>query len=399
MLLLRYMSRVMPEQNIFSGHAGRQLGLHAAGLILALTGMLAIAPLLPILMDTFAISAGISGILVSAMWISHAVAQYPAGRFADQFSSSTVLVGAEGVLIVGFTTLVLAETFVTFAIGVTLVGAGFGGFEASGLVHLGVLFDDNQGRAFGIRDAAVNVGSALSTLLVVVFIGYASWELAFIPVAIALGVVIVMTSLTTRIPYQTGRLRLNPLATLRSVTETRSVVVLIITATIMTIVWQGATTFLPTFLHRSKAYSTVQAAYLFATLFGVGIFATPAAGYLGDRFGCLKVGIVSNVTGVAGIVLLTQARGHLAVFGSIVLFAIGLTTFWPLLYTHLAEQFTQAQIGASLGILRTIFFTVGSLGPVVVGVVAEIYGYESSFLLLSILFAGSTFGLAWALIV
>jgi MFS family permease len=234
---------------------------------------------------------------------------------------------------------------------------------------------------------------------VVLFIGYASWELAFVPIAIALGVLIVMTSLTTRMPYEAGQPRLDPLATLRSVADTRSAVVLIVTASIATIVWQGATTFLPTFLHNSKAYSTVQAAYLFATLFGVGILATPTAGYLGDRFGYLKVGILSTVTGSAGIVLLTQARTHFAVLGSIVLFAIGLTSFWPLLWTYLTKQFTQARIGASLGILRTIFFAVGSLGPVLVGVVAESFGYEASFWLLGILFAGSAVGLVCTLFV
>lgn len=55
----------------------------------------------------------------------------PYRSVADQFSSSTVLVGVEGVLVVGFTALVVAERFVTFPVGVVLVGTGFGGFEAS----------------------------------------------------------------------------------------------------------------------------------------------------------------------------------------------------------------------------------------------------------------------------
>lgn len=386
----------MTERGVFSGHAGRQLGLHAAGLMLALTGMLAIAPLLPIVMDTFDISAAVAGALVSLMWISHAIVQYPAGRFADEFSSPTVLVGAEGVLVAGFTALIVAEQFVTFALGVALVGAGFGGFEAAGLVHLGVLFDDNQGRAFGIRDAAVNAGSALSTLLVVVFIGYASWKLAFAPIALGLGVLMVLTSLSTRLPYEAGRPRFDPLATLRSIANTPSVVVLLVTASAVTVVWQGSTSFLPTFLHRTKGYSTVQAAYLFATLFGVGIVATPAAGYLGDRYGYLRTAIASTVGGAVGIILLTQVRTHFSVIGSIVLFAIGLTSFWPLLYTYLAGQFDQEQIGASLGILRTVFFAAGSLGPVLVGVMAETFGYILAFWFLGALFAVSTVGLVCA---
>ncbi len=380
---------------MFRGHAGRQLGLHATGLMLALTGMLAISPLLPVVMDTFEISASVSGALISLMWISNAVVQYPAGRFADQFSSPTVLVGAEAVLITGFTALVVAEQFVIFALGVALIGAGFGGFEAAGLVHIGALFDDNQGRAFGIRDAAVNAGSALSTVLVVVFISYASWKLAFAPIALGLGVLILLTSLSTQSPYQAGRPHLNPLAALRSVTDTQSIIILLVTASTVMVVWQGSTSFLPTFLHRAKGYSTVYAAYLFAALFAVGIVATPAAGFLGDRYGYLRTAIVSTVGGAVGLVLLTQARTDSAVLASIVLFSIGLTSFWPLLYTYLAEWFDQERIGASLGILRTIFFAAGSLGPLLVGVVADSFGYVPSFWLLGALFGLSAVGLAF----
>ena len=173
-----------------------------------------------------------------------------------------------------------------------------------------------------------------------------------------------------------------------------AVVVLLVTASVVMVVWQGSTSFLPTFLHRTKAYSTVQAAYPFATLFGVGIVATPSAGYLGDRYGHLRTAIASTICGAAGIILLTLANTHLSVIGSIVLFAIGLTSFWTLLYSYLVGQFAQEQLGASFGILRTFFFAAGSLGPVLVGVVGETFGYVPSFWLLGGLLAVSALGLS-----
>jgi hypothetical protein len=72
----------MLGRSIFSGHASHELGLHAASLIFALTRMFGISPYF-IMMETLAISSSISGALVSIMWISHVVSQYPAGRFAD----------------------------------------------------------------------------------------------------------------------------------------------------------------------------------------------------------------------------------------------------------------------------------------------------------------------------
>ena len=385
----------MTERRLFGGHAVRQLGLHAAGLLTALTGMLAISPLLPIVMKTFDVTASVTGALVSLMWVCHAVVQYPAGRFADQFSSPTALVASEGVLVAGFTALVLAGQFSTFAVGVALIGMGYGGFEAAGLVHLGLLFDGGQGRAFGIRDAAVNAGSALSTLLAVSFIGYASWEIAFAPIAGVLGLLIGLTHWSTRTSYDVGWPDLDPVARFRGVCDGSSIRLLLGVAAAAMLVWQGAASFLPTFLHRTKGYTTVQAAYLFAALFGVGIITTPAAGSLGDRYGHLRAAVVSTACGTAGLVALTQVRTHLAVLGSIVLFAIGLTSFWPLLYTYLTGQFEQHHVGASLGILRTVFFAAGSLGPVLVGVVADGFGYTVSFWLLGALFASSGIGLAY----
>jgi len=198
--------------------------------------MLAISPLLPIVMETFAISPAVSGALVSSMWFSNALVQYPAGQFADEFSSPTALVGTQVMLVGGFTALVVSEQFTTFAFSVASVGAGFGGFEAAELVHLGFLFDDKHGRAFGIRDAAVNAGSALSTLLAVIFISYASWELAFVPIALGLAVLVVLTYLPTRLPNRVGHPRLHPITAFRAVAETPTVVVLLITASVVMVI-------------------------------------------------------------------------------------------------------------------------------------------------------------------
>jgi len=98
--------------------------------------------------------------------------------------------------------------------------------------------------------------------------------------------------------------------------------------------------------------------------------------------------------GTIGIILLTLAKTHFSVIGSIVLFAIGLASFWTLLYSYIVGEFPQEQIGASFGILRTVLFAAGSLGPVLVGVVGETFGYVPSFWLLGGLFAVSALGLS-----
>ncbi|WP_435361761.1 MFS transporter [Haloarchaeobius sp. DFWS5] len=176
-------------RDVVSGYSGQQLSLHAVGLIVTLSGVLVVAPLSPAIIETFSITPAKAGLSVSLLWACNALLQYPGGRYADGLSSTLVLLTAQFVMILGFLTLSLATTFLVFALGLALVGAGYGMFEPAGMVLLGDLFDDQRGRAFGIRDAAVNLGSVLSAALAAVVLTVTTWRLAFLPVAILLAVV------------------------------------------------------------------------------------------------------------------------------------------------------------------------------------------------------------------
>jgi len=193
----------------FRDYSGKQLNVHAVGLIVSLAGVLVVAPLLPEIIDYFGITSAEAGISISFMWACNALAQYPGGRYADRLSVGVVLFVSQSVMIVGFLLLATATAFPVFVVGLGLIGVGYGMFETAGFVLLGTYFDERRGRAFGVRDAAVNLGSALSALLAVAVIGTTQWRNAFLPVPVLLGLITVGSHRLNRHTYTVSRIRLD----------------------------------------------------------------------------------------------------------------------------------------------------------------------------------------------
>lgn len=51
------------------------------------------------------------------------------------------------------------------------------------------------------------------------------------------------------------------------------------------------------------------------------------------------------------------------------------------------DQFTAADRGAGFGLVRTVYMTTGASGSVIVGAVADLYGWDVSFGMLAIVMA------------
>ncbi|WP_435335838.1 MFS transporter [Haloarchaeobius sp. TZWWS8] len=378
-----------------SGYAGRQLSLHALGLVVTLSGVLVVAPLLPAIIETFGISPATAGVSISVLWATNALVQYPGGRYADQLPSAVVLLASQSLLIFGFLTLALSTTFPQFVLGLTLVGTGYGTFEPAGMVLLGDLFDERRGRAFGIRDAAVNLGSTLSAALAAVVLTYATWRAAFVPIAVFLFLVAFSLHRTTRETYRTSSVDLDLRTTARRLVETPQAGALIAVTALSLFAWQGTASFLPTFLQAEKEFSELGATLGFAGLFLVGTVTTPFAGALGDRWSHLRVAAVTTGFSIVGLGTLVVAHRRLLVVVGLFVFAVGLTTFWPVIYVHLVEQLSSETVGGDLGALRTAYFALGSLGPSYVGLVAAEYDYSLAFASLLVCFVLTGMVVLW----
>lgn len=379
----------------FRNHSGKQLNVHALGIVVSLSGVLVVAPMLPEIIDYFEITSADAGISISFMWACNALAQYPGGRYSDRLSSGIVLVVSQSVMIAGFLLLATAVTFPMFVGGLGLIGAGYGMFETAGFVLLGSHFTEKRGRAFGVRDAAVNLGSALSALLAVAVVGTTQWRDAFLPVLVVLGFVTLGSHRLNRSTYSVSRVGLDLVTVGRRLFRSRQTYVVLLVMSVSMFVWQGSASFLPTYLQTAKSLTSFEATVAFSFIFVVGMVVTPLAGAVSEFWTPIKTGIVATGFGIVGLALLVVTKSLLGLSAALFAYAVGLTAIWPVMYVYLSEVLSDETLGGDLGALRTVYFAVGSLGPAYVGTMATHFDYSTAFTSLFVCFGLTVSALVW----
>ncbi|SNZ16882.1 Sugar phosphate permease [Natronoarchaeum philippinense] len=377
------------------GYNGKQLNLHALGIVVSLSGILVIAPMLPEIIDDFGITAAEAGGSISFMWACNALAQYPGGRYSERLSSNVVLLASQGVMGAGFLLLVLSNAFPLFIVAIGLIGFGYGMFEPAGIVLLQNLFDENRGQALGIRDAAANLGSALSAVLAITVVGAAAWRAAFVPVVALLGVLVVGGHRLNREPYTVSRVPLDVQSVGTRLFRSRETYAILFVLAVFNFVWQGSASFLPTFLQVEKSLTSFQATVAFASIFLIGMLVTPIAGALCERWSPINLGVGATGFGIVGLGAILGTDSLVGLGVGLVVFAVGLTTIWPVMFVYLTDALAQETVGSDLGALRGVYFAVGSLGPAYVGTVATRFSYTVSFSSLLLCFGLTMLALLW----
>ncbi|MFB6299523.1 MAG: sugar MFS transporter [Halobacteriales archaeon] len=369
------------DGHVFSGYAGRLLLVMAVGTTTSMTGRLVLSPMLPTIIEDLGISPAEAGMALSVLWALTALSQFPGGRIADQWSRKTVLIGSLLCLIGGSTILLLSPSYSAFVAGVALFGTGAGLFPAAVFAQLTDLYTANRGQAFGVVSASNNLGGVLGSGLATVVLTVAIWRVAYIPIIFVFGLVVVILHRLNREPYviDPSGVDLELVGTGRRVIGLSRVRFMIIAAALYAVTWQGTASFLPTFLQIDKGFSPTLASNAFAGLFIVGMLANPVAGGLGDRFEYPHVALGSAVLGAVGLSVIVIAEGIVLSVAGIVIFAIGLAAFWPVMNAYVMAAFPDESAGGDFGAVRTIFIVIGSLGPTYVGVVAERLTYTAAF--------------------
>ena len=342
-------------------------------------GRLVLSPLLPTIITDLEISRSAAGVGLTVMWGCTALAQFPGGRLSDTLSRKTVLVAGLAANVVGFTMLALADGYEGLVAALAVVGLGTGLFIPAKYLVLTELFVDRRGRAFGVNSAAAEVGGVVAVGAALAVLALGAWRLVFVPVAVVLALSGVAIHRWLRDAYRLDVVSLNLLGTARRLVGDRDLVVLIVTFSLFSFVWQGVTGFLPDFLHVRKGFSMAPASNLFGGLFVVAAVVTPIAGSLGDRLGYARVGILTPLVSAVGLVVLLTANGVVTVVAGVVVLAAGIGSFWPLLYAHLMAALPTGSMGGDLGATRTTFMGIGSIGPAYVGVVVDRVSYVVAF--------------------
>jgi MFS family permease len=321
------------------------------------------------------------------MWLLYAAVHYPGGRFADRLSRKTVLGIGLFLTLLGFLTLGLARTYNEFLLGASTVGIGAGLYFITMRV---VIFDTaprGQGWAIGMNMAAGNIGAIIAAGLVAFVLTDATWQSAFLVVAISLVLPFVFVHYWLHEPYTIAPVELGLRTTTARVFRSSRIRWLVIAYSLVIFVWQGVLGFLPTFLQEAKAFSPMFASGGFALVWVVGILVMPLSGEISDRLPRIAVVLGALICCGAGLLSLVVVSGKVFVLAAVAIFAAGLMSFPSAMQAYLLGIFPRGSIGGDFGVFKTIYTGLGALGPIYVGVVANYGGYILSYLTL-IVFLG-----------
>lgn len=366
-------------ESLVRGYSGRMFGTFLLITLAGSVGRLVLSPLLPTIIADLDITRSAAGVGLTVLWASTAIAQFPGGRLCDGLTRKTVLVVGLVANVVGFTMLAGSNGYPDLVLALAVIGLGTGLFIPAKYLVLTELFVERRGRAFGVNSAAAEIGGVLAAGVAVVVLAVAPWRLTFLPIAgvLVLGLVAIHT--WSRDGYSVGWVPLDVVGTARRLLGNRELLVLLVTFSLFSFVWQGVTGFLPDFLHVQKGFSEARASNMFALLFVVAAVATPVAGSLGDRLGHARVGVATPVVGSLGLGILLAVERLSFVLLAIGILAAGIGSFWPLLYAHLMDALPDTDMGGDFGATRTVFMGLGSVGPAYVGTVVDLDGYVTAF--------------------
>lgn len=367
------------RESLVRGNTGLQLGLVTTGTLTFATGQYAISPLLPSIIDSLGVSEFAVGIALSLMFGVTALVRYPSGQLSDDLSRKTVLVAGLVVSTVGFVLLTFVEGYGMFVFGVTCVGIGVGLYSTSAIAWLSDLFVEKRGQAMGVNNGSVYLAGILGALFANAALFVGAWRTAFLPIVLALVVLLPAVHLWNGEPYSIERPKFDNRGTAVRLFRLKRVRWMIIVAALFGMAWQGVITFLPTFLQAEKALTPAFANNLFALLFVIGIGSNLLAGRFADRFPVpLLISGVALLT-AAGLAVVILTNIPAVLIAGIIVLGAGLAAIWPALQAYMMTTFPEESKGADFGAFSAVYGLIASLGPSIVGFMVGRWNFTVAF--------------------
>jgi predicted MFS family arabinose efflux permease len=349
---------------LVSDGRGAPLAAVAAGWFFALGARYVIPSILPTVRAAFGFDNATAGLLLTCLWGSYAVTQFPSGLLTDRTGERRILVVAAVLGGVAVAALGATTDLVTFAAGVVLFGLGTGLYATPRVMVISRLYPDRSDTALGVVFASGNVGNTLLPAAAGVVATTVGWRVGFLALVPAFGVVAVALALV--VPRD-GATEHAPESAWDGIGELRRRPVQVVTAALVLFAFgfQGLVGFLTTYLVEAKAASPETASLAFGGFFAVGLLSQVVSGGVAAAYGrrTLLVGTVAFA--VVGVLALTALPPTAAV---VLVPILGLQLgIWPVLNAYAYDALSTGARGGGFGFLRSVYLFLGATGPVVVG--------------------------------
>lgn len=358
----------------------------AGGWFLLLGARVVLPAVLPQVRATFGIDNATAGLVVTLVWTSYALTQFPSGLLSDRIGERTTLVLSALASFVALTVFALAPSFELFVLAGVAFGLGSGLYATPRVTLLQKVFTGRTNSALGITFSSGNAGAAVLPVVAGFVAAAFGWRAGLLVAVPAIG--LLAAGLWVHAPRSIdgddagGGLDAPPreiARRVRDVVSHRAVLLSALSMTLVLFTYQGITAFLPTYLIEMKGFSATTAATLYGLFYATGAVSQSLLGGVADRVGETKVLVAVSVAGVFTLVALVFTRSVYLVAVVIALLGtrLGLGSVGN---GYAADILPEDVQGTVYGLFRTVFIGVGSLGSFFVGYLASVGLFDEAFL-------------------
>ncbi len=357
-----------------------------------------------ILFPEIKIGLGLSGTQLGTLafsrqatsWVTTVIAGFLGDRFADRAAlmlGISLLMTGVSYFLLGLADSVFADNviFVAVLVIMLLVGVGPSLYHPPAIGALSRRFPDRRGFAISLHGTGGSVGEVAGPLLAgVVLLGWLAltWDsvlvYSFFPAVVcAVAIWLFMRNVPGGEMQAVSSVR-EYFASLLLLLKRRALYVLVIATALRSVGQSSVMIFLPVYLREDLEFSPSKVAIYLSLAQVVGIVAQPAMGFLADKFGYKPV-LVPSMLVMSLLAMVLGFADHEPFFWQISWLTLTIMAMGTVLYA-LHAIFIAAAIEAAEGAVQSTVVSlvygasfIGTLSPVIAGLIWDNYGVEATF--------------------
>ncbi|MDR1069816.1 MAG: MFS transporter [Gracilibacteraceae bacterium] len=341
----------------------------------------ALPALLPFLVLNYGFSYAMAAGLVFAANLVSAVIQPLFGYLGDRvscpwFMSLGIFLAGGGLAVVGF----LDDYWLIFAAAL-VSGTGVALFHPEGGRISNLAAGENKGAGMSVFAVGGNIGFAVGPIITttaLLGLGMKGTAVLLVPAVAAAGIILAqngkLKSFTAKLAGQS--------AVQRDRDRWGAFSLVVVLLSLRSVVYYSLTTFIPLFCVIALAQTEFYGSAALVVFSAVGAVATLLGGRLADRFGFMKIIIISAVVLCPSLLLFALSKSVFLVIALVSLLAIGINLGYSTMVA-LGQRFLSSRLGFASGMSYGVTVSVGGLFAPGIGVIGDAYGLPSAMIVVT----------------
>ncbi|HZM23470.1 MAG TPA: MFS transporter [Anaerolineales bacterium] len=340
---------------------------------------------LPVYAEEVGIGVAIIGLLIAAYDFAEIIAKPIFGSIADKQGMKKTLLLGTGVFIAA--SLLYLVVPARWLLGIRfLQGVGAAALSAVSLALVGVYYEQNRGRAYGIYNAIKGAGYVLSPLAGGFIIAKSNFSYIFIAAA-AIGVF--AFGLALLLPNVKENISLDDddddfslesfISVFRDPKLIRWYAIIVVNMFFVSILFG----FLPVRVY-ALHYGTVQTGLILSLVALSYLLIQPVAGYLADRTDVTTTIRIGLILSAISIIAAPFVKDALLILDAVIA-GIGVGIVWTNTDTLVSKLAEEGKLGATMGAAGSFKEFGDMVGPILIGVLSQFLGLAWGFVICGIL--------------